>query len=99
MYALPVWRQRVASSRAEGSLGKENADRIPPPAICPRAPVRLPAGDMNQASSPQALEGLALQGSRDAWGALAERHGHAVVVALVARGLAVDRAKDLAQAA
>jgi len=54
---------------------------------------------MSQGNSSETLAGLALGGSRDAWGELAARHGHAVVVALVARGLALDRAKDLAQAA
>jgi RNA polymerase sigma-70 factor (ECF subfamily) len=45
------------------------------------------------------LTSLALHGSREAWASLVLRHGHAVVVSLVARGLSVDRAKDLAQAA
>jgi RNA polymerase sigma factor (sigma-70 family) len=54
---------------------------------------------MSQATSSETLTGLALQGSREAWGELAARYGHAVVASLVARGLTLDRAKDLAQAA
>jgi RNA polymerase sigma-70 factor (ECF subfamily) len=41
----------------------------------------------------------ALRGSRAAWDTLIGRHGRTVVVSLLARGVALDRAKDLAQAA
>jgi RNA polymerase sigma factor (sigma-70 family) len=83
--------------------------RLPGPfveAICPNPKLRSVDGNhlakkerMSQATSAETLTGLALRGSTDAWGELAARHGHAVVAALVARGLALDRAKDLAQAA
>jgi RNA polymerase sigma-70 factor (ECF subfamily) len=43
------------------------------------------------------LSAAALAGDREAWQALVTRHGHRVVVALVARGVPVDRARDLAQ--
>ncbi|MBI5546584.1 MAG: sigma-70 family RNA polymerase sigma factor [Deltaproteobacteria bacterium] len=49
--------------------------------------------------APDDQTSLALRGSRKAWDALVAQHGHAVLVALVARGLAPDRARDLAQAA
>jgi RNA polymerase sigma factor (sigma-70 family) len=41
----------------------------------------------------------ALRGDGEAWSALVARHNHRVVVALLARGLRVDRAKDVAQEA
>ena len=45
------------------------------------------------------LRAQALGGDRDAWNALFARHNRRVVIALVARGIAVDRAKDHAQEA
>lgn len=39
----------------------------------------------------------ALEGDRAAWDTLISRHQHRVVVSLLARGLRVDRAKELAQ--
>jgi RNA polymerase sigma factor (sigma-70 family) len=41
----------------------------------------------------------ALRGERDAWSALVQRHNPRVVVTLLARGVRVDRAKDIAQEA
>src|SRR5579883_1781036 len=41
----------------------------------------------------------AMTGDRDAWNALVQRHNHRVVVALLARGVRIDRAKDIAQEA
>jgi RNA polymerase sigma factor (sigma-70 family) len=41
----------------------------------------------------------ALRGDSEAWSALVQRHNHRVVVALLARGVRVDRAKDIAQEA
>jgi RNA polymerase sigma-70 factor (ECF subfamily) len=41
----------------------------------------------------------ALRGDRDAWSLLVQRHNHRVVVTLLARGIRVDRAKDIAQEA
>jgi len=46
-----------------------------------------------------ALCAAALRGEREAWSALVQRHNHRVVVALLARGVRVDKAKDLAQEA
>jgi RNA polymerase sigma-70 factor (ECF subfamily) len=40
-----------------------------------------------------------LLGDAEAWSALVQRHNHRVVVALLARGIRVDRAKDIAQEA
>ena len=43
------------------------------------------------------LEELALEGRRDAWDALVARHEQHVLLALLARGVRVDRAKDIVQ--
>lgn len=40
---------------------------------------------------------LALNGDMSAWNALVQKHNHRVVVSLLARGVRMDRAKDLAQ--
>ena len=63
----------------------------------PPAPVRAlrPAPPADEA----ALCARALQGDAEAWGALVQRHNHRVVVSLLARGVRVDRAKDIAQEA
>lgn len=45
---------------------------------------------------PELLRG-ALDGDGDAWSLLIARHNHRVVVSLLARGVPLDRAKDLAQ--
>jgi RNA polymerase sigma-70 factor (ECF subfamily) len=41
----------------------------------------------------------ALEGDTAAWNALIAKHGHRVVVSLLARGVRIDRAKDIAQEA
>jgi RNA polymerase sigma-70 factor (ECF subfamily) len=49
------------------------------------------------AALPEAkLVALALTGDRDAWGVLIERHDHRVVVSLVARGIRLGAARELA---
>jgi RNA polymerase sigma-70 factor (ECF subfamily) len=47
----------------------------------------------------EALCAAALEGDTDAWSALVQRHNQRVVVALLARGVRIDRAKDIAQEA
>jgi RNA polymerase sigma-70 factor (ECF subfamily) len=47
----------------------------------------------------EALCAAALRGEVAAWNALIQRHNHRVVVSLLARGLRIDRAKDVAQEA
>jgi RNA polymerase sigma factor (sigma-70 family) len=39
----------------------------------------------------------ALAGDTEAWNALVQKHNHRVVVSLLARGVRIDRAKDIAQ--
>lgn len=46
-----------------------------------------------------ALCAAALRGEREAWSTLVQRHNQRVVVALLARGVRIDRAKDIAQEA
>jgi RNA polymerase sigma factor (sigma-70 family) len=80
---------------------KAFADAVPFTGIAIQAPgpvVRLerPAPATRDEAS---LCAAALQGDRDAWSALVQRHNHRVVVALLARGVRVDRAKDIAQEA
>jgi RNA polymerase sigma-70 factor (ECF subfamily) len=47
----------------------------------------------------QSLCAAALAGDAAAWNALIQKHNHRVVVALLARGVRVDKAKDIAQEA
>jgi len=51
------------------------------------------------AADEPALSAAALRGDREAWSTLVQRHNHRVVVALLARGVRVDKAKDIAQEA
>jgi RNA polymerase sigma-70 factor (ECF subfamily) len=52
-----------------------------------------------EAETTHDLPTRALQGDEAAWNALVAKHNHKVVVALLARGLPVERAKDIAQEA
>jgi RNA polymerase sigma factor (sigma-70 family) len=70
------------------------------PIVASPAPVAGPA--QARAHDRQDQVGLcarALEGDVDAWNALIARHDHRVVVSLLARGVRIDRAKDLAQEA
>jgi RNA polymerase sigma-70 factor (ECF subfamily) len=77
----------------------------PPPAVvriarsaCTRAEADgasvFAAGSMEEES---ALCARALRGDMSAWNALVQKHNHRVVVSLLARGVRLDRAKDVAQ--
>jgi RNA polymerase sigma-70 factor (ECF subfamily) len=72
-----------------------------PPAV--RAPPQeLPTPPPATPAPPEDHERLcsaALRGDPGAWNALVQKHNHRVVVALLARGVRSDRAKDLAQEA
>ena len=72
-----------------------------PPGLAVPAPERH--ADPRPARVPEADEAAlcaaALAGSTEAWSALVARHNHRVVVSLLARGLRVDKAKDVAQEA
>jgi RNA polymerase sigma factor (sigma-70 family) len=71
-----------------------HAPLSPPRVQTPRA-VERPAPPPDEAT----LSAAALAGSAEAWSALVQRHNHRVVVSLLARGVRVDRAKDIAQEA
>jgi RNA polymerase sigma factor (sigma-70 family) len=58
-----------------------------------------PAPSSGARGDDRALCASALGGDEDAWNALIGRHDHRVVVSLLARGVRIDRAKDLAQEA
>jgi RNA polymerase sigma factor (sigma-70 family) len=51
------------------------------------------------ASASADLEARALGGDPEAWNALIRRHNRRVIVCLLARGLTIDRARDVAQEA
>jgi RNA polymerase sigma-70 factor (ECF subfamily) len=66
------------------------------------ADVRSPARAAEAAKAAldeKALCTRALGGDEDAWNALVAKHDHRVVVSLLARGVRLDRAKDIAQEA
>jgi RNA polymerase sigma-70 factor (ECF subfamily) len=79
------------------------ADVLPFPGLAIQAPP--PAARVERPSPPPPpadearLCAAALAGSTEAWSALVARHNHRVVVTLLARGVRVDRAKDIAQEA
>jgi RNA polymerase sigma-70 factor (ECF subfamily) len=60
-------------------------------------PVAAPAP--HGAADERSLCARALAGDEAAWNALIARHDHRVLVSLLARGVRIDRAKDLAQEA
>src|SRR5688572_19869115 len=65
-----------------------------------RARLRMSEPDAGAAVDRAAEEDLvrrALEGDEASWGRLIERHDHKVVVALLARGIPLDRARELAQ--
>jgi RNA polymerase sigma-70 factor (ECF subfamily) len=63
------------------------------------APPEVRRGASVDVPSEEALCAAALQGDAAAWSALVHKHNHRVVVTLLARGVRVDRAKDIAQEA
>jgi len=69
-------------------------------APAPSAVVRVAHPPMRAVAADEpALCAAALRGEREAWSTLVQRHNHRVVVALLARGVRVDKAKDIAQEA
>jgi RNA polymerase sigma factor (sigma-70 family) len=70
---------------------------LPLVSAVPAAPLRVerPATPVDDS----ALCERAMRGEREAWNSLVQRHNHRVVVALLARGVRIDRAKDIAQEA
>jgi RNA polymerase sigma-70 factor (ECF subfamily) len=60
----------------------------------PLVGARLPVGEIMEEPT---LCARALAGDTAAWNALVHQHNHRVVVSLLARGVRIDRARDLAQ--
>jgi DNA-directed RNA polymerase specialized sigma24 family protein len=54
-------------------------------------------GEEPDADDPQAVAAAALAGDGSAWAALIARHNHKIVVSLLARGVGLDEARELAQ--
>jgi RNA polymerase sigma factor (sigma-70 family) len=67
--------------------------------ITPAAPAVVPAAPvvMCEPMEEPTLCTRALGGDMAAWNALVHKHNHRVVVSLLARGMRIDRAKDIAQ--
>jgi RNA polymerase sigma-70 factor (ECF subfamily) len=82
------------------ALSKAAPAALPPPLaearpVAPRASSPPPTPMMDE----RTLCDHALRGDIAAWNALVQKHNHRVVVSLLARGVHVDRAKDIAQEA
>lgn len=77
-------KPRTAADTADADAGAGSAAAASAPAPAPE-------------STGGEVERRALAGDRDAWSALIARHNRKVVVALLARGVAIEQAKDLAQ--
>lgn len=96
---FPVPRPLYGSS----FLMKSFADAAPPFGFFTAGVQRAPSPPSPAAASAPnddgALCSAALTGDAQAWSALVDRYNHRVVVALLARGIRIDRAKDIAQEA
>ena len=83
--ALPLGRERAplrALPATSGAKHPAHAEQAVAPGV---------------ASDERTLTSRALEGDTGAWNALIQKHNHRVVVSLLARGVRIDRAKDLAQ--
>jgi RNA polymerase sigma-70 factor (ECF subfamily) len=73
------------------------------PTVVPEEPATTPSSRVAPPAPSRQDEGAlcaaALRGDETAWNALVNKHNHRVVLALLARGVRVDRAKDIAQEA
>lgn len=85
----PEHEQRLAMG-----AGTDAIPRVPPPPPIEACPS---ADDRSLPMDERSLCDRALRGDVAAWNALVQKHNHRVVVSLLARGVRIDRAKDLAQ--
>jgi RNA polymerase sigma factor (sigma-70 family) len=69
------------------------------PTASPSVVSSLRARSSHTSVDERSLCALALTGDAAAWNALIARHDHRIVVSLLARGVRIDRARDLAQEA
>lgn len=88
----PPLSGNAPQQRAAGSVDTPAAVGVSAPRP-PLSPVMPAVSTMND----EALGGLALRGRTDAWDALIQRHNHRVLVSLLARGVPLWRARELAQ--
>ena len=102
---------KPAEKPADEEDGPERTRRTEPagvPEMTSRKPQTIDEADADAGAGPAAsalpattaggeVERRALAGDRDAWSVLIARHDRKVVVALLARGVAIEQAKDLAQ--
>jgi len=65
--------------------------------VAAAAPGDARAAALAASTDERTLCDRALRGDTDAWNALVHKHNHRVVVSLLARGVRIDRAKDIAQ--
>jgi RNA polymerase sigma factor (sigma-70 family) len=84
----------LAPGALVGSLPRESRERT----CGERAPTAV-ASTVGGDGGEESLCAAALAGDAASWNTLIQRHNHRVVVALLARGVRVDRAKDIAQEA
>jgi RNA polymerase sigma factor (sigma-70 family) len=83
---------------ASPAEGRPVRATLPPPAATSSASARPGhTRDLTASLGEPTLEERALGGDLTAWNALVLKHNHRVVVSLLARGVRIDRAKDLAQ--
>jgi RNA polymerase sigma factor (sigma-70 family) len=94
MPVLPV-EQPMKPSADGRALARDSFHRPPP--LPAAIPADRPARPPMPAYDERALSAAALRGDMRAWNALVTRHKHRVVVSLLARGVVIDRAKDIAQ--
>ena len=91
---LPLASDATAMAPPAALSSPESGLSVAAARAAPRSfPTERPRADERTLSS------RALAGDAEAWNALIARHDHRVVVSLLARGVRIDRAKDLAQEA
>jgi RNA polymerase sigma factor (sigma-70 family) len=93
--------QRPVLAEPLAALPAVHAVPVPATAAAPHPP-QPPAGADAAAVllarvDERTLCDRALHGDTEAWNALVHKHNHRVVVSLLARGVRIDRAKDIAQ--
>jgi RNA polymerase sigma factor (sigma-70 family) len=100
----PVGPAIAAPHAPPGTVLPLGRERAPLPARRDTSVVRstapgahAPVSPGNVATDERTLTSRALEGDTGAWNALIQQHNHRVVVSLLARGVRIDRAKDLAQ--
>ncbi len=99
---LPIPTMSTDAIRKAIPAASLNEASVPAPE--PHSSVRPPAGRLAAVPAvppvdERTLCARALEGDTAAWNLLVAKHDHRVVVSLLARGVRIDRAKDIAQEA